>query len=320
MGLRCSRRLSIAVSVAMLATVVATVAASPASADAPSQIHAAYVVPSDVDSVADRVAGVHDTVTAVQGWFEDQTGGKYPVFVRDETAITVATVTLTETRAEIAAMTTWEGDATIAAQIRTQYPAAADTELFVFLEGELGTACGYSSSLVMIPIDVCDIKPSTGATFPYGATYLVAHEVTHMLGAVPSCAPNSAGGGHVNDDNRDILYSGPGGRDWNNLVLDAGRDDYFRHGRSDCGDIDDSSLLGTWSADGDDDDDDEIPGCPGSSTPFADIATSFARAEIACIYALGVTQGTGPSTYGPGEFVTREQMAAFLARLYVVLS
>jgi hypothetical protein len=56
--------------------------------------------------------------------------------------------------------------------------------------------------------------------------------------------------------------------------------------------------------------------CSSDPTPFDDIAGSFAAADIACIYALGVTTGTSPSTYAPDGLVTREQMAAFLGRLW----
>jgi hypothetical protein len=57
--------------------------------------------------------------------------------------------------------------------------------------------------------------------------------------------------------------------------------------------------------------------CPTGATPFTDVsATSFALADIACIYGLGITTGTSATTYDPSGFVTREQMAAFLARLW----
>ena len=53
------------------------------------------------------------------------------------------------------------------------------------------------------------------------------------------------------------------------------------------------------------------------AAPFADVTTSsFAFRDIACIYTLGITAGTGPSTFSPKEPVTREQMASFLRRLY----
>jgi hypothetical protein len=56
--------------------------------------------------------------------------------------------------------------------------------------------------------------------------------------------------------------------------------------------------------------------CSSDPTPFVDIAGSFAAADIACIYALGITTGTSPNTYDPGAGVTRDQMASFLARFW----
>lgn len=55
--------------------------------------------------------------------------------------------------------------------------------------------------------------------------------------------------------------------------------------------------------------------------PFTDVrATSFAAGAIGCIYSLGITTGTSMTTYSPGDSVTREQMAAFVARLYRMLT
>lgn len=52
-------------------------------------------------------------------------------------------------------------------------------------------------------------------------------------------------------------------------------------------------------------------------TTFVDVASSlYASVDIECLRALGVTNGTSPTTYSPAEAVTREQMAAFLARLF----
>lgn len=60
--------------------------------------------------------------------------------------------------------------------------------------------------------------------------------------------------------------------------------------------------------------------CGGGWIPFVDVAaTSFARWDIACIFSLGITTGTSPNTYAPANLVTREQMAAFIARLYGVV-
>ncbi|MBT5581578.1 MAG: hypothetical protein HOJ56_14845 [Acidimicrobiaceae bacterium] len=56
--------------------------------------------------------------------------------------------------------------------------------------------------------------------------------------------------------------------------------------------------------------------CTGPQ-PFGDVAvTSFAYDAIGCIAELGVTTGTSAITFSPADYVTREQMAAFLARMY----
>ena len=56
-------------------------------------------------------------------------------------------------------------------------------------------------------------------------------------------------------------------------------------------------------------------------TPFTDVAAdSFASADIARIYSLGITTGTSETTYDPKAQVTREQMAAFLSRLHAKLT
>ena len=174
----------------------------------------------------------------------------------------------------------------------------ATSELFVILEGsEASGACGYTSSIVVIPVDNCDIQPSTPAQWPYGITYLMAHELTHALGAVSSCAPNSIPGGHLDDDNRDILYQGSGGRDWNNLMLDPGRDDYLGDAQRTCSDIRDHPAFGTWAANQPGGDGTEI--CFGREATLVgtdgdDVLTGTSGADVIVglggndkIYALG---------------------------------
>ncbi len=57
--------------------------------------------------------------------------------------------------------------------------------------------------------------------------------------------------------------------------------------------------------------------CTPGATPFTDVPdSSFAVEAVGCIYGLGITTGTSPTQYSPAAVVTREQMAAFLIRLY----
>ena len=59
---------------------------------------------------------------------------------------------------------------------------------------------------------------------------------------------------------------------------------------------------------------------PDTGFPFDDVdADSFAYADIQLLHSLEITLGTGPRTYSPTDDVTREQMAAFLGRLWGLL-
>ncbi|MBP8197484.1 MAG: S-layer homology domain-containing protein, partial [Chromatiaceae bacterium] len=56
----------------------------------------------------------------------------------------------------------------------------------------------------------------------------------------------------------------------------------------------------------------------GGVAPFLDVAPStFFCRYIKRLVELGVTQGCGNGNYCPGNEVTREQMAAFLARAFL---
>src|SRR5262252_168449 len=56
--------------------------------------------------------------------------------------------------------------------------------------------------------------------------------------------------------------------------------------------------------------------CSGVSTtlPFTDVAGNTFFCQIAEAFVSGLTNGTSPTTYSPGDSVPREQMAAFITR------
>ena len=55
--------------------------------------------------------------------------------------------------------------------------------------------------------------------------------------------------------------------------------------------------------------------------PMVDVPlTSFGYDSVGCIFALGITRGTSATTYSPNDFVTREQMAAFVERFYEMIT
>lgn len=223
-----------------------------AAASEPTTIQAVYAVPSDISPVSARLPAAAESISVVQDWFAGETGGSYPVFNETNGAVDVELLILSKSTAQIRALSTNDLDSLLLAESESAFDSVSDSELFVYLEAphDDSGACGYSGRIVVIVMANCSTYPSSSATFPYGDTYLVAHELTHLLGAVASCAPNSIPGGHLDGDNRDILFMGSGPRDWNNLMLDPGNDDYYDHGRSDCTDIADSPVLGTWASNG----------------------------------------------------------------------
>ena len=69
-------------------------------------------------------------------------------------------------------------------------------------------------------------------------------------------------------------------------------------------------LVRIWQASGRE--------CPSDTDmPFEDVAAdSVHRSSIVCLYALGITAGTSPTTYSPHDYLTRAQAATFITRLY----
>lgn len=204
--------------------------------EAAPEFVAIYALASDQTEDPNKVAAIRATIEAVDGWFGSQTtGGVIPRWARGEDgAVDVIVIKLDHTVADYAA-----GDSfkmVTADLLAKGYPVAGGKQKAgVFIDVTNGSGCGVTGSDVTIVFEAaCDIHPDTTSAFPFGATYLLAHELTHNFGAVPDCAPHSDGTGHVGDDPRDILYNGPGPRDWDHLMLDPGHDDYYATGRSDC--------------------------------------------------------------------------------------
>ena len=217
----------------------------PAIDDAPA-IQAVYALPSSEPPVGSRRAAIADAVTAAQTWFRTQTEGRHPVFVRRGAQIDVKAIGVRLPPA--AEQRTW--GRSIESEIRATLGISPEMPLLVFVEGRVDAdgdgrhPCGWKNAhAVLIPIANCDIEPEIGAQWPDGSSYIIGHELTHLLGAAPECAPHDDGGSHVNDDNRDVIWQGSGGRDWTNLELDVGHDDYYMHGREDCFDIANNPLL-----------------------------------------------------------------------------
>ena len=221
--------------------------------DESSKIQTLYAIPTDrksdhsAEDIAQYERRIATVISEVQKWYRTQTDGRHPVFRRDAFDISVKTVILSKT---VSQLERYSNDRLVAA-IRSEAGISTSTPILIVLDGRhQSDAAGWASDrlgVVVIPILNEGTGPVTVYEWPSGLSYLFAHELAHLLGAVKSCAPNEGRGGHVVDDRRDLLYGGPGGRDWSNLILDVGRDDYYMHGRPGCRDISDNRLLGVES-------------------------------------------------------------------------
>ena len=208
------------------------------------QIVAVYAVPDGVAVQDPRRQGISDAIEAAQAWFRSQTGGRHPVFARDGDGIDVRTVRLGPAPPN----ETWvEAQTRILREVRSALGLRGWESPAVWLEGRIDrSACAWAGDHVMVPIWNCGRNvPEVGASWPDGGSRLIAHELAHLLGAAPLCAPNVHDDfAHVIDDPRDIIYRGPGSPPASgDYVLDVGRDDYFGHGRDDCFDISGNPLL-----------------------------------------------------------------------------
>jgi hypothetical protein len=203
---------------------------------------AVYALTSDQSADTSMPAAIRHELGVVSAWFDAQTGGLHPRLVTSGGVIDVPTVTLGVTRAQV------EGSADATRVVQDALAALGipgpNLRTMVYLD-TLGDACGAtapSGTISVVFMDECDIYPSALAVWPEDGTYVAAHEMTHAFSAVDDCAPHATGDGHTNDDARDVLFSGSAARDWTNITLDPGHDDYFRTGRTDCYDIANSPL------------------------------------------------------------------------------
>ena len=216
----------------------------PPPVDPQTSFQAVLALPSDVTADPGWLPGIVHEVGVVSNWFAGQTGGRRPRINESGGVPTVITVALPMTRAQVES----SGFNAAMQTVLSAVPAHSVPLTYLGANRPSGGACGDTRGIGGSAIGVnlymyqCSIFPKSTSAFPYEGTYLLAHEMTHALGAVPSCASHFKPGGHVGDDPRDVVYDGVLARDWLNITLDPGHDDYFMAGRPECPGIDGSPL------------------------------------------------------------------------------
>lgn len=211
-----------------------------------------YALPSDGAVVPGRVSGIRSTAKVVDEWFADQMDGLSPRFVTEaDGSASVLTLRTRLTAQGLEGADHLTMDAEVARWFRLGL-LKPGTSPVIYLEGKTWwKACGWSSYSdglpnIVMPMPNCDLYPGSALELGFawvGSSFLLAHEITHALGAAHEPAPHADGTGHVTDDPRDIIYSGPEARDWQNLMLDPGNDDYYKTGRKDIFNIESSPFI-----------------------------------------------------------------------------
>jgi hypothetical protein len=212
-------------------------------------VEAVYVVPNDaVDRGLYHDGTIQMSIGAAQRWLMQQTNGRglRVVCAGNEPAVAFHRLAVSEAAV-------W-GAPDPHELISHELEAAGfddPTRIYaLYYDGALRDYCGAAHYPPTTPGRVALLTVKAGGTCEVGfpasvdepgpVEFRMVHEVFHALGAVPACAPHRHGA-HVTDDRRDVMYTGPG-RQYP-AVLDAGRDDYFGHGRPGCVDLADSLFL-----------------------------------------------------------------------------
>lgn len=204
-------------------------------------IRVVQVLPKDAVRDPSTDAKIRATVNDMQTWFRSETGGREVNIKRDGGAIEIQTIQLAVDASLL------EANPSISRTLQLELEAngvalAADEAFLAFVPIRPADLCGEAAvRTAAVFLKTCNPNERDYQTHP---EIVAAHELLHLFGAVPDCAPNYRPGGHVSDPN-DIMYeprpSEPDRRQ--SPRLDPGKDDYFDHRRANCLDV---AKLPIW--------------------------------------------------------------------------
>ena len=246
-----------------VAAAVGTKALSRASGNRPDdsaepQIKVWYVLPGDgLDEALDTNGAIANSVSVGLNWLRLQTGGRTLRVDTYNGDLDVGFFRMSKTDAQIAAT-----GAYVREEIEAAMDAAGLTQAnhvnLVYYGGSSSYSCAsaaYQPVTLTGTVGALFLKGAIPGYEPCGANSLAAtgtappgyweyswvHEMMHVLGFVATCAPHHTPDGHVSDTPIDLMYGGP--EPWLPSTLDVNHDDYFDHGRADCGDLARSPYL-----------------------------------------------------------------------------
>lgn len=230
-----------------------------------AQVHFLYVVPSDgADRQLDTNGGMEQSVARIQRWFETQSGDQTLRIDTYRGAPDITFVRLPHSDAQATSTYAWPlwvmGEDLVAAGFNNPAKVYA-----AFYDGHSTWACGGASAPALPKLGAmylqawptngarpCVDAPGfgTGADRPGYFEIGLLHEILHVIGFTPGCAPHASNDqwrSHVNDSPTDLMY-GPdatstAGWNWFNAVLDYNHDDYYRAHIPGCPDLSESPYV-----------------------------------------------------------------------------
>jgi hypothetical protein len=229
------------------------------------QVHFLYIVPSDgADAQLDTNGGMEQSIARIERWFVTQTGNQSLRIDTHNGVPDITFVRLPHSDAHATTSNPWPlwviGQDLVAAGFNDPAKVYA-----AFYDGHSTWACGgaYSPALRKLGAMYLQAQPTndprpcrdapgfgTGTGRPGYFEIGLLHEVMHVIGFSPPCAPHASASAfpdHVNDSPTDLMY-GPdpthaAGWNWANAVLDFNRDDYYRANIPGCPDLSNSPYL-----------------------------------------------------------------------------
>ena len=214
------------------------------------QVHFLYIVPSDgVDGQLDTNGQMEQSIARIEHWLTTQAKDQG---LRVDTHLGVPDITfvrLPHSNAQATASNPWPvwviGEDLVAAGFNDPAKVYA-----AFYDGRSTWACGGASSPALPKLGAMylqahptnDPRPcrdapgfGSGADRPGYFEIGLLHEILHVIGFSPRCAPHAAKSvfpDHVTDSGTDLMYgqdaTHTGGWDWSRAVLDFNHDDYYR--------------------------------------------------------------------------------------------
>lgn len=227
---------------------------------APQHVRFVYAIPSDaVDRRLDVEGGLKLSIRAMNNWVRANTNGQQFRIVDRNGLPELLFVRLDRRNEDMQ----WK-EGRVLDQIKEELQRKkliVPTELVLaFYDGTSRGVCGQAQ-YVTPPFggvaamflngtvgpnwwERCELRlVRDGREIPGQFEFGMAHELFHLMGAVPICAPHFVPGSHVSHDPTDLMFLGQT-RNWSPAArIDAAHAEYYGHGRKDCPDVANSPYL-----------------------------------------------------------------------------